>query len=322
MVVLLVLFLSSGFFQVESNQVAFVRRFGELDPTPHAPGPSWAWPVIDQVERVNTRPRRVLVRTFDLAFTRAELLEGKEPTRSGGVDPKRDGVLLTGDANLLHVSLGAQVTPTEPFHRTGAAVLDDGEVTRVLLERATVQAAAGRTVESLLGAGRQDFLHHVERLLDDGLRDANVGLRCDQVDQQRTLSPPPQVSRAFAEVARAEQAVDEMRAKAKAAATTLTSQAAVQAERRRSEARSEAAAVKATAEADAARVAALRGEWRQARRALRERLLATVLVDSVDRLAEVFLVPDGELRVHLERDVSGAAEEVEARFRDDAGAGE
>ncbi|RMG18583.1 MAG: hypothetical protein D6731_01740 [Planctomycetota bacterium] len=302
--VLVVLFLLSGLFRIGPHETGFVRRFGVLDPTPLGPGAHWGWPVVDEVVRVDRRPRRVVVRTFDLLRDAAAEVRGEAPRREGGLDPARDGYLISGDANLVHVALAARVSVRDPAQRSLVRAVDIEPVVAALLERAAVSAAAHRGIETLLGAGKTDFLADVKAELAAGLEAADLGLGVDQIDLERDLSPPPQVRAAFASVARAGQEADELRARAEAAAARRRSQGSVEAERRRSEARAAAERLAATASADRARFAALLPEWRAQRRTLRERLLSKTLTDAVDGLGEVFLVPEGDLRLRLERDVA------------------
>ena len=78
--------------------------------TPLEPGIHLSLPVVQQPVRVNRRPRRLGISSLDLKRTKAEEIENTTPKRSGGLNPKRDGYVLTGDANLLHVSLAARIS--------------------------------------------------------------------------------------------------------------------------------------------------------------------------------------------------------------------
>ncbi len=308
MALLLALFLASGAFTVASHEAAFRRRLGVLDPEPLHPGLNWGWPVIDEDVRVDRRPEVHVVRTFDLARG-AEDLGRERPVREGGLDPRRDGYLLTGDANLLHVTLAAQVAPQAPLHRALVAAVDPDALVEVLLERAATRVAASRPVQPLLGAGKEDFQHATRRALQDALDDPalDAGLAALGVEA-RDLAPAPQVRDAFDEVDRAAQEADRLRSQAQAAASRIESGAQVEAARIVARARGEGAALVADARADARRLEALRAQATTpaARSALERRLLAEALTRAFGGVGETFLVGDGELRLRLERDASSA----------------
>src|SRR5581483_5738534 len=110
MVVLAALFLGSSVFTVEPHEVALVRRLGRVEGAPDRrvlqPGAHWAWPVIDEVVRVPAlRDARLETDSFQLDLRATELAGAKPVERTGGLDPERDGYVITGDANILHATI-------------------------------------------------------------------------------------------------------------------------------------------------------------------------------------------------------------------------
>jgi regulator of protease activity HflC (stomatin/prohibitin superfamily) len=323
MIVLSILFVGSGLFQVDSNETAFLRTFGVLSSAPREAGIHLSLPVVQKVERVDRRPRRLTIESLDLRRSKDEQL-GTVPTlREGGLSPKRDGYVLTGDANLLHVSLAAQVSASDPAHRVLVTAAESLEVVRVLLERAAVQAAAHRSAGSLVGGkddsqagGKHDYLKEVRQRLQDALDGVELGLNVDTIEfaPLRDLQPSPQLTAAFAEVAQASQKVDTQRSRAEGEATRTSGDGTISAARLVSKAQAKADETVAAAIADAARFAALSNEWNTQRQTLKERLIAQTLVDSGTELGDVFLVPEGELRVKLERDVRA----LDKKFQEEA----
>lgn len=313
MLVLLALVALSGVFTVGPSEVAFVRRLGKLDPEPRKPGGHAALPFLDTVLRVDLRTRRVSSRAFDLYRSEQELLEGKVGPREGGLDPTRDGYLVSGDSNLAHLALSARV-------RAGASVrellvaVDWEPLVRSLLERAVVQAAAQRRADQILGAGKADFVQDVQRRLEDALRRLDAGLTVEGIDLEQDLVPP-QVRGAFEGVIRAGQERDRLRAEAESLAARLEGEAATQAARVESGAAAESKTIAARAAADEAAFRAYLEQWRRDPQALKERLLATALARALRDVDEVFLVGEGELRLHLQRDTSSRRAAVEAEAR-------
>lgn len=325
MLVLLVLFLGSGVFVVGPSEVGFVRRLGRLDPTPRGPGAHLGWPVLDEVERVDTgATSRRVVESFDLRRTAKDIAAGMAQ-REGGIDPRREGYLVTGDANLVHATLVVGTRIDAPA-RTLRAFADPGAAVEVLLERAAVQAAAGRPVDDLLGAAKSDVLAEVQAILARSL--ARVTLPGDTepggagvavVGVEGNPSPPPQVRAAFEAVDGATQALDRLRSEALAAASRIRGDAVAQEARVRSEGRTRAAALRAEAGADAAVFDAQLVEWRRDPRGFEARRLAVALAGALATVEECFLVGPGPLRLRLERDAEAIRRELEDKARKQAG---
>lgn len=314
MLLIALLFVGSGMFTVGPNQVAFVRRLGRLDPTPHGPGAHLAWPVIDEVQRVDVGTTTVTVTgAFDVPRTAHDLATGRV-RREGGIDPRRAGYLVTGDANLVHGSPAAR-TKVQRAHASLHAFTDEDREAALLalLERAVVHAGASRPIDALL-AGKGEFTAEVQRTLQeslDGVRPHDqpageplgAGLEVQGVDLERDLVPPSQVKDAFDAVHQASQDQDRLRSEALAAAARTRGDAAAAEARVRSEARGRADALRAGAEADAAVFAAQLPERRRDPQGYVHRRVATTLAEALRQVEEAFLLRPGPLRVRVERDV-------------------
>jgi len=324
MAVLVVLFVASGAFTVEESEVAFVRRAGRLGGEPLRPGGHLAWPVLDDVVRVDMRTRREVVETFDLTRTEAEIMEGRVGSREGGLDPRVDGALVTGDGALVHVALAASYRVTDPYAYLVSARADvadppadlepiaaDPELVAVLLERAATLTAARGGTDAVLGVGKGAFGDRTRRTVQASLDALGAGLGVERVELERDLMPPPQVREAFDWVNEAAQQRDQRRSGAQRRAAEVASDGRIEAARRRARAAAKAESIEAEAEADAAVFAALLAERAGGRRALQERLLATTLAEALRGVDEAFLVREGGLRVRLERDVRARTRELE-----------
>lgn len=309
MVLLVVAFIGSGMFTVAPHEVAFVVRLGTLDREPKGPGAHLAWPVIDQVVRVDVgRATRHGTDAFDLMRSSQELTTGKVE-RKGGVDPAREGYLVTGDANLVHAGLAVRVVVRDAVDSL-LAFQDGGAAVQVLLERAAVHAAAGRSVDALLGAGKGDFTNHLRDQLQEALDGLGAGLTVQGIDLERDLTPPPQVRASFEAVQAAAQDRDRLRSEALAAASRARGEGVARAARVRAEARTAANRLRADAEADASVFAAQLEEHRRDPAGHAERRLAATLARAVADVEELFRVRRGPLRVRLERDVKARQDEV------------
>lgn len=324
MLLLALLFLGSGFFTLESHQVGYVRRLGKLDRERLAPGIHWRWPVIDDAVRVDTRPRTIRLDSFDLYRSKRELQAGTEPKRRGGLDPARDGYLLTGDANIVHVTLETRIARRAPYAAADLKLVDVDAVTAVLLERAAVQTASYREVESLIRAGKSSFLDGVKAELQASLDGLEAGLEVQGLELARDLRPSPQTKQAFDRVAQAGQEADGMRAAAERTADQTRNQALVEAARIVRDATSRGVEIVSDAAADRRRFDALLPTLAKGglarRRRLEDRLLAEALDGALGKVGEVFLVSDeGPLRIRLERDVTKVRKQLMKQAREEAG---
>jgi len=320
--VLLLLFLGSGVFTVESNEVAFVQRMGILDDEALGPGLHWRWQVLEEVVRVKKISRAVQVTSFDLQ-QRKDREKGNE-TRKGGLNPERDGALLSGDSALAHVSLALSYAPRAPFLRsenrfrpaTSPEVPSDRErALRVLAERAAVHTAAGRKVEGLLSDEKREFLAAVQRRTQDSLDALEAGLEIKGLDFENDFRSPPQVREAFALVTQATQSVDRLRSEAKARATQIESLGLVQSDQIRGEAKAQAAAISGESEALVAEFDALLEDYRRDPHAVRQRILTEALAEALSEVGESFLVGDGELRIKLQRDTRSKRADLKAKAK-------
>lgn len=323
MALLVVAFLGSGLFAVAPHEVAFVVRLGQVDPEPRGPGAHLAWPVVDDVVRVDVgRSARHVTDAFDLQRGPRDLAteaQGGRISRRGGIDPAREGYLVTGDANLVHATLAARVVVTGPL-RSLLTFEDGGAAVRALLERAAVHAAAGRPVDGLLGAGKGDFVDDLRRRLQDALDDLDAGLTVQGIDLERDVAPPPQVRDQFDAVHGAAQDRDRLRSEAQAEAARIRGEAIAAEARVRSAARARAEGLKGDALADAAVFEAQLLERRRDPVGYENRRVATLLAEALGGVEEAFLVRDrGKLRLRIERDVRARRRELEERTREQEG---
>lgn len=145
MLALLVAYAFSGLFSVGSNEAALRLRFGDYVGAPGEQvlerGTYLAWPFpIEQVITIDTRPQSlVLDREFwyeidarDSGKTRAEIRR----SRSGPLNPLRDGSLLTGDLSIVHARWTVTYRVADPV--AYLTTVGDPELAKELV-RCTVQ---------------------------------------------------------------------------------------------------------------------------------------------------------------------------------------
>ena len=181
MLVILVLFVLSGFFTVQGNEVAVRTRFGQVVPGPNGAevltaegGPYFRWPApVGHVYRIPVTDQTVRI---DEAFV-FEAAKGRmsaTPLSDIGaaatsLNPETDGSLLTGDGNLVHARYNvtyriqpdraaaflANVVSGETLAEAEGnprAIFEDAEeVVRAAVEAAIVADVAGKSFDEFYG---------------------------------------------------------------------------------------------------------------------------------------------------------------------------
>lgn len=217
MIALVVLFLFSGFQQVNQAETGIRVDLGRIQSERLEPGFQFSWPYpigeIIKVERGN--------RSIQLDESFWPELSAEERRRSiselgygpGALRPGRDGALITGDRNLVHAQFTVVYNRANPiaFVRN----LDPGSersLIRTSVERAAVTVVATTPIEDLLKRGlggdaaaqRENSVEaQVRRLAQDTLDTLESGLQINQV-LLRAAIPPLRVRQEFDKVQSAE----------------------------------------------------------------------------------------------------------------------
>ena len=195
---LLVAYCFSGLFSVGSNEVALRLRFGnyvgaageqvlERGTYLAAPFP------IEQVITVDTRPQSLaLDREFwyetggdDQGRTRAEMRR----SRSGPLDPTRDGSLLTGDLNIVHArwTVTYRVADPVPYLTNVGDPLLARQLVRCAVAQGIVHTIAGLPAADVLKASiSRDAAAAIARERLDAMA---TGLTIDHVTLDEVSAP-------------------------------------------------------------------------------------------------------------------------------------
>ena len=182
----LMAWLASGWYVVESDQVGLVRRWGRLVDEPAGPGLHydlpWPWSVVDRVRRDETRQVSVGV-----------ALEGEQIMAA--TSEERRSEFFTGDQNLIHIqaTLQYRIADVAPY-TLGQATAE--ELLYVILESSLTDAVATTGVDSLLTDGRSQVqrlaLDRIQSLADD----YQLGVTALTVDLS-SIRPPAEVQPDF-----------------------------------------------------------------------------------------------------------------------------
>ena len=180
----------SGLIRVDENEEAMVLRFGRPIAGVRQPGLSLAWPFpIDETIRLPVNELKTL--SLDIHWPSSE----RTPR---GLDPNRDGALLTGDRGLVHVKwmLTYKIKDIVDFFNT-LADSGVGQEERIesllsnLLENAAVLEAAGMTALDIYPRHPEELAKRVRVRLTASLDAMASGLDIVTLDIYESTVPGP-----------------------------------------------------------------------------------------------------------------------------------
>jgi membrane protease subunit HflK len=184
-------YLATGIYQVGPDERAVVRRFGEVVSRP-GPGLGFGLPWgIDRVDRVPVRT----VRQIRVGYDPEAVTEGAPP-----------GQMLTGDQNLVNVQLVLDYAIGETDGELDNFVIHREQVDPTLsrvAEAAVAEWAGGRTIDQVLLTGNAALPAWVMDRLAKRLPAQMLGVRVQRASVA-LLAPPDEVRAAFADVNRAQ----------------------------------------------------------------------------------------------------------------------
>ncbi len=225
MIGLVVIFLGSGFFTVEPNEVAVKLRFGKPVGTGEdrilQQGLHWSPPSpIGEIVKIPIGETRSVVATNCWYAVTPEMeISGQLPYATSSLRPGVDGYAITSDENIIHARADAKYLISDPV-AFKFDVLDVEDLLRNALNNALLFAAAQTTADDALYRDRVGFKDRVRLRFLSNIQKAQLGIRLQSLDVQ--TFPPMFVKEAFEQVTQTEQAVSQMRNEAEGdAAQTL-----------------------------------------------------------------------------------------------------
>jgi modulator of FtsH protease HflK len=209
MVVLVLVFLGSGFFTVGPQQQAIILRLGRPVQGANAllePGPHWSYPrPIDEVHKVSiTGLQQVKSSIGWYAVTPEEELAGTEPSVFAGapLNPEVDGYLLTADTNIVHAKATLTYRIRDPI-RFVFSYVNASNTVQNALDNALLFAASRFKVDDLLTRDVIRFKEAVRRRATELVEQQDLGVVVEDCVVERTR-PPRQLQEAFDSVLKAE----------------------------------------------------------------------------------------------------------------------
>ncbi|HEX9465750.1 MAG TPA: FtsH protease activity modulator HflK [Alphaproteobacteria bacterium] len=191
-VIAFALWIASGFYRVQPDEVGVVLRFGEWV---QRTDPGLRWHIPTPIETV-VLPKVTRINSLDIGFRSAPDVRGGR-----GRSVPEEGLMLTGDENIIDI----QYTVFWKIDDVGKYLFN------IASPEATVKAASESAMRQVIGQmpaqfalaeGRSQIELNTMRLLQTILNDYGAGVLITQI-QLRAVDPPTQVIDAFRDVQRA-----------------------------------------------------------------------------------------------------------------------
>ncbi len=253
--VVLFLWLVSGFFIIQEGQVGVVTTFGKFS---HAsqPGFNWRWPYpIQAHETVNLSQ----VRTVEVGYR-------------GNVRNKlaRESLMLTDDENIIDIQFAVQYRLKDAaswvFNNR-----DQEETVKMVAETAIREVVGKAKMDFVLYEGREKVALDTNVLAQSILDRYNIGVLVTNVTMQ-AVQPPEQVQAAFDDAVKAGQDRERQKNEGQAYANDVVPKARGAASRLLQESEGYRARVIANAEGEASRFSKILVEYQKAPAVTRDRM--------------------------------------------------
>jgi len=318
---LVVVWVASGFYIIDTGQRGVVLRFGQYVETTE-PGPRWhlPWP-IESREVVNVDQ----VRTVEIGY--------RNTVKSKVL---KESLMLTDDENIIDLQFAVQYILKDPKEFLFVNRAPEDTVLQVA-ETAMREIVGKNKMDFVLYEGRADIAARAKVLMQQILDRYKTGISISQVTLQN-IQPPEQVQAAFDDAVKAGQDRERLKNEAEAYSNDVVPRARGLASRLKEEAEGYKLSVIANAEGEASRFAQIFAEYQKAPQVTRQRMYldtmqtvmnntSKVLVDQkggnsllylpLDKLQQIVSQPySGAPEVLSQQPAAPAPAPVDARSRD------
>lgn len=279
MVLLVLLFLGSGFFTVGPQERAIILRLGKPvgdgESALLGPGLHWSFPYpIDEYVKISiTGIQRVTSSVGWYAITPEQELSGQEPPMGGQMMPG-DGYVLTADGNIAHSRATLTYRINDPI-RYVFNFVNASNAVQSALDNALLFAASQFSVDQVLTTDVIAFTEAVRRRTAELVEQQQLGIIIEQFTVQSI--PPRQLKDPFANVLRAEVTRNKVLTEARSHENQVLSRASADAESIVNSAQSGRARLVADISSRAAQFEKLRPQYEQHPRLFVEKRLNEIL---------------------------------------------
>jgi membrane protease subunit HflK len=308
MLVLVAVFLASGFFTVGPQQQAIILRFGRpVAQGPQAllgPGLHWSFPYpVDEPVIVSISGLQQVKSSVGwYATTPEQELAGTEPTLPAGtpMNPVVDGYAITADANIVHVRATLTYHISDPIGYVFDFVNASNAVQNAL-DDALLYAASRFKIDDLLVRDVLGFKDAVRRRVTELIQERQLGVTVEACDVGSKA--PRQLQTAFQSVLDAELRRSKVIAQARGYEIQTTNRAGAEATSRVKLAESERARFVDDISSRAKQFQDLLPKYKENPSLFAEQRLAYTLATVMTNVQDKIFLPEKrqELRLQLNR---------------------
>lgn len=297
-IALIIVWLLSGIYTVDSPERGVIKRFGAYTGETTA-GLHWhvPWP-IETVTIVNVDR----IRTAEIGY------------RSGGGSIASEALMLSKDENIVDIKIAVQYNISDA-KKYLYDVSDPNRTLGAATESALREVVGQSTMDFVLTEGRDEVVSRVRDLTQKMLDSYNTGLMITSLNLQ-DAQPPEQVQAAFADVVKAREDRERLINEAEAYSNDILPKARGQAARQMEEARAYHDQVIARATGQASRFESIMTEYKKAPQVTRERLYIDAITNVLGATSKVFVGADSGtnlLYLPLDKMMSGSQGNVPFR---------
>jgi len=275
-VLVIVVWLASGFYIVPEGQRGVVLRFGKLIETT-MPGPRWHLPYpIESAEVVNL----LGVRTVEVGY--------RNNVKSKVL---KESLMLTDDENIIDVQFAVQYVLKSPADYLFNS-RDPDEAVLQAAETAVREVVGKSSMDFVLYEGRAEVAARAHKLMQSILDRYGTGINVSKVTMQNA-QPPEQVQAAFDDAVRAGQDRERQKNEGQAYANDVIPKARGMAARLIEEAEGYKQRVIEQAEGDASRFRQIVAEYSKAPQVTRDRLYIDAMQQIMTNSSKVLIDQKG-----------------------------
>jgi len=268
-IILVGLWMATGFYVVEQGQQAVELRFGAYKIVKDA-GLRWHMPYpVETVEIVNVQQ----IRTVEVGY--------RTNTRSSQIaGVPREALMLTADENIIDIHFAVQYDIKDPRELLFNVAEPQDLVVRGATESAVREIVGRNTMDLVITGGRAEIAQETKTLLQQILDRYDTGINIKAVEMQNA-QPPAEVKAAFDDAVKAREDEERLKNEAQAYQNDVIPRARGAAARLEQEAVAYQASVIAAARGEASRFIQVLDEYAKAPEVTRDRLY-------IDALEEVY----------------------------------
>ena len=274
--VLVLVWVASGFYIVDTGQRGMVLRFGKYVETTE-PGPRWhlPWP-IESREIVNVDQ----VRTVEIGY--------RNNVKSKVL---KESLMLTDDENIIDLQFAVQYILKDPVEFL--FVNRSPEDSALQIAETAMREIVGKSkMDFVLYEGRAEIAARAKQLMQDIHDRHKTGISISQVTLQN-IQPPEQVQAAFDDAVKAGQDRERLKNEAEAYSNDVVPRASGLASRLKEEAEGYKQSVIANAEGEASRFSQIFAEYQKAPQVTRQRIYLDTMQTVMNNTSKILVDQKG-----------------------------